>query len=385
MKIGSSTVLLASAHTSVQSREQTTSLRAWRSSPGSTDADPSARSGLSARGDYAKDLRPNSRRHVDVPAQANAGESKQVDDSDENDALDPRTRLLKLMVERMTGQKIHLLSGRELKSRIEHAPTTAGRSPAAPASVANQSVGFGAELRYHESVQESETTVFAAKGTVVTTDGKAISFKLDIAMQREYASETDVRALFGDAARRATDPLVVNFDGNAAGLTGGRFEFDLDADGSEESLSKLGAGSAFLWLDQNGNGAVDDGSELFGTRSGDGFADLAAYDADSNGWIDEADPVYDQLGLWMQSETGQGAVATLRQKDIGAIYLGSAATSFDLKDAANGLQGIVRRTGVYLSESGAAGSVQQVDLVPENLPSGPPVPAAAAAESAEVQ
>lgn len=42
-----------------------------------------------------------------------------------------------------------------------------------------------------------------------------------------------------------------------------------------------------LSLDQNGNGEIDNGTELFGTKSGDGFADLARYDLDYNGWIDE--------------------------------------------------------------------------------------------------
>ena len=54
----------------------------------------------------------------------------------------------------------------------------------------------------------------------------------------------------------------------------------------------LGSGSGFLALDKNGNGKIDDGSELFGTKSGDGFADLAEYDSDGNGWIDEKGRVY---------------------------------------------------------------------------------------------
>ena len=47
------------------------------------------------------------------------------------------------------------------------------------------------------------------------------------------------------------------------------FKFDLDADGREDEISMLGKGSGFLALDKNGNGKIDDGSELFGTKSGD--------------------------------------------------------------------------------------------------------------------
>ncbi len=37
---------------------------------------------------------------------------------------------------------------------------------------------------------------------------------------------------------------------------------------------------------------INDGSELFGTSSGDGFKDLATYDEDENGWIDENDSIF---------------------------------------------------------------------------------------------
>ena len=68
------------------------------------------------------------------------------------------------------------------------------------------------------------------------------------------------------------------------------FYFDLDADGEEEEISML-KGSGYLALDKNEDGIINDGSELFGTGNGDGFADLARYDEDGNGWIDENDSI----------------------------------------------------------------------------------------------
>ena len=41
-------------------------------------------------------------------------------------------------------------------------------------------------------------------------------------------------------------------------------------------------GNAFLSLDKNSDGIINDGSELFGAASGNGFADLAKYDEDGN-------------------------------------------------------------------------------------------------------
>ena len=60
----------------------------------------------------------------------------------------------------------------------------------------------------------------------------------------------------------------------------------------------MAANSAYLAIDANNDGLINDGSELFGTRSGDGFADLAKLDSDGNRWLDEADSQFDRLRIW---------------------------------------------------------------------------------------
>jgi hypothetical protein len=117
------------------------------------------------------------------------------------------------------------------------------------------------------------------------------------------------------------------------------------------------AGSGFLAIDRNQDGKVNDGSELFGPRTGNGFAELAAYDSDGNGWIDENDPVFSDLKVWTQ-----GGLYSLKDMGIGAISTESVETPFAIKDSANNLQGNVRGSGVYLSEDGDAGAAEQVDL-----------------------
>ena len=71
----------------------------------------------------------------------------------------------------------------------------------------------------------------------------------------------------------------------------------------------LGEGSGFLVLDAVAGGSNP--AQLFGPTDGDGFADLAAYDSDANGWIDEADPVFSRLGVWTPDAEGGGAVPSL--------------------------------------------------------------------------
>lgn len=209
-----------------------------------------------------------------------------------------------------------------------------------------------------ESISEHERTQVEGSGLIRTADGKSIDFSLTLDMCRDYSCE---RKYEESGKVVLHDPLVINFDGQAADLGGERFAFDLDSDGKVERLPGLGVGSGFLVLDRNGNGRVDDGGELFGAASGDGFADLAELDADRNGWLDEADPDFARLQVWAGGED-RGALAGLGEKGVGALWLGAADSPFALKDKANRLLGEIRATGVYLAEDGRVGSLQQVDL-----------------------
>ena len=124
-----------------------------------------------------------------------------------------------------------------------------------------------------------------------------------------------------------------------------------------------GEGSGFLALDKNNDGKINDGSELFGTKSGDGFKDLARYDEDHNGWIDENDSVFSKLKVWMKDEDGKDILLDLKRADVGAIYLGNADTQYSLKDDNHRLNAEVKKTGIYLKESsGAVGTVNHLDL-----------------------
>lgn len=158
------------------------------------------------------------------------------------------------------------------------------------------------------------------------------------------------------------DPLVINLDGNIADLSDQTFLFDIDGDGKEDEINRLGAGSGFLALDKNGDGIINDGSELFGTKSGNGFADLAAYDTDHNGFIDEGDEIWDKLKIWVMDENGNQQLYSLAEKGIGAICLQNASTNYTLADDQNEAKGMVRRTGVFLYENGNVGTVQHVDM-----------------------
>jgi hypothetical protein len=107
-------------------------------------------------------------------------------------------------------------------------------------------------------------------------------------------------------------PVIVDVQGNGFQLTDAKdgVRFDITGTGNPELLSWTRAGSddAFLALDRNGNGLIDNGGELFGNftlqpapldgRERNGFWALTGFDSNGDGKIDKQDPVFSNLRLW---------------------------------------------------------------------------------------
>lgn len=210
-------------------------------------------------------------------------------------------------------------------------------------------------------MEEKENTAFTSEGTVVTADGRNISFGITMEMSRSFTESSEF-CNFSQYEQILTDPLIINLDTDAAGISDMKFLFDLDADGTKEEISTLSESSGYLALDKNGDGIINDGSELFGPATGNGFSELASFDSDHNGWIDEADEIYEKLKVWTKDSSGRDVLLSLKNANVGAISLGSAKTEFSLTDEDDDLHGQVRSTGIYLKENGEAGTIQQVDF-----------------------
>jgi len=208
--------------------------------------------------------------------------------------------------------------------------------------------------------RETEAMSFSTTGTVQTADGREISFNMEVGMSRsfyeEYASE------YISKVNPLLDPLVIQLEGSPRTVSDQKFYFDLDCDGEEEEISTLTAGNGFLALDKNGDGIINDGSELFGALSGNGFTDLSEYDLDENGWIDEADEIFQKLRIWAVDESGNRTLYTLKEVGVGAICLKNQGTEYSMTNDNNEVQGQLRRSGFFLRENGSMGMMQQVDL-----------------------
>ena len=208
--------------------------------------------------------------------------------------------------------------------------------------------------------QEKESTSFSTVGTVRTGDGREINFNINVGMSRSF--EERYREQLDLASFTFCDPLVINLDTDAVELTDQTMFFDIDADGTPDEVAGPGSGSGYLALDKNGDGIINDGSELFGTKSGNGFADLAQYDEDGNGWIDENDAIWDKLKIWMKDENGNDVLYKLSEKGVGAICLQNVSTDYTQKSQTGQTLGAVRYSGAFLYENGDCGTIQHVDI-----------------------
>lgn len=335
MKIEQSEVSLLSSHKKSRELYESESLERWNREE---DAPERLR-----RGDRLELTDDFKRFHKPI------GEIEKLED-EIDESFDPKLMAIVRALEALTGKKINI----SFMHRLKEAQSMGNIDAKNAENTEPERLGWGVDYNYEKTEIKKESLEFWASGNVKTADGKSIDFSLGFSMKQESRLHESLSFKAGDAL---IDPLVLNFGGDVVTISEVKHNFDLDLDGKSEEFSFVGSGSGFLALDKNKDGIINDGSELFGPKSGNGFNDLKAYDSDNNGWIDENDEVFEQLFIWTKDADSTEHLYSLKDKDVGALYLDSAKTPFDLNRA------MMRESSVYLKESGGVGTLQELDLV----------------------
>jgi len=145
----------------------------------------------------------------------------------------------------------------------------------------------GAQIAFKASIAEMHAKL--KNGEEVSASSLIVSFK----------------ARFDEVIKHA-DPLILDLNGNGqidTTTVEDGHRFDIRGDGKDVQVATVDRGDAYLALDRNGNGLIDDGSELFGDQHSapHGFAELAKYDRNHDGQINELDDVYKKLQAYFDA------------------------------------------------------------------------------------
>ena len=167
------------------------------------------------------------------------------------------------------------------------------------------------------------------------------------------------------------DPLVLDLDGDGIetvasnGLAGALF--DQNGDGIRTATGWVKSDDGILVRDINGNGTIDNGSEVFGDSTAlaaggtaaDGFAALSGIDSNGDGVVNSADANFSQLQIWrdlnQNGVSDAGELFTLQQSGIQSLNT-AAANATPIAVAG----GILAETGSYMRTDGTVSTMGDV-------------------------
>lgn len=185
-----------------------------------------------------------------------------------------------------------------------------------------------------------------------------------------------IKDLFG-TAEEVRSPLVVDLDGDGVETVtaeGGVY-FDHDANGFKENSGWVGQDDGILVRDINGNGTIDNGTELFGNNSVlssgekavNGFEALKDLDDNNDGIFDHNDKAWNEVKIWKDANgngiVDEGELLTPEQAGIAGINL-----DYDNQENVDENGNAHKQTGTFIKTDGTTGTITDVwfDTNPED-------------------
>ncbi|MCP4410961.1 MAG: hypothetical protein GY808_00070, partial [Gammaproteobacteria bacterium] len=173
-----------------------------------------------------------------------------------------------------------------------------------------------------------------------------------------------------EAVIQRRDPLILDLDGDGIELSdvnGSDTRFDLDANGFAETTAWVSPDDGLLVLDRNGNGVIDDGTELFGDQTpisggiaSSGFAALSDLDLNADGVIDASDQQFSEIRIWQDINqdgySDDSELFSLQEIGISSINLNPSESG----QVVNG--NTIIRTSSFTRSDGATGEIGDISL-----------------------
>jgi len=263
-----------------------------------------------------------------------------------------------------------------LKARFEkllnqaRGGTTSDVEPATAEVSAGSPVAVAAESAAMVGSSTSGTISAGRQSQALTTEemsaslARRNSYELNLKFRQNTSVEERIGISLEELGIKKVDPLVLDLDGKGIQLTeaGKGAIFDVTADGKLDSTAWVKGNTALLTYDRNGNGVIDNGSELFGDQNGaaDGFEELGKYDTNGDRKITILDPIFKALKLYRDlngdGKMSKNEFSTLSELGIKALNLNFMRASADI----NGNSLILN--GSFEREDGSTGQLADVLL-----------------------
>ncbi|RXJ57593.1 hypothetical protein [Candidatus Marinarcus aquaticus] len=278
--------------------------------------------------------------------------------------LSARELMMKIMLELILQR---LLGGKSIKmypKNEESVACSCNQTPVNQQKSLKIAVYHKVEIERTIEYSKKQSIDFSTQATVKTAD-KEITVDLELSFSQEFYERHKESLHFEEIS--FIDPLVIQYDQSCHAfdmidekIT---FMFDINSDESCEEIPLLKDGNGFLVLDKNDNGMIDNGNEMFGPNTNDGFSELAAYDEDGNNWIDENDSIFDQLRIWTKTSENEDQLLALGQVGIGALYLTPSEANITIDKSVNESLAHLKSNSIYLKEDGTAGVISALDFI----------------------
>lgn len=222
------------------------------------------------------------------------------------------------------------------------------------------------EVKIEKTIEYSRSDAIAFNTqAVIKTKDKEFNIDLEYSYTKAFFEQHKETLEFEESS--FLDPLVIQYDGSATAFDTlsdtMSFKFDLKNNEMLLDLPALKKGNGFLVLDKNHNGEIDNGSELFGPSTNNGFEELRAFDSDGNNWIDENDPIFNDLLIWSKNDAGEDTLVGLGQSGIGALYLTEVKSAFTYNKSVNESVAQLKSSSIFLREDGTAGLLSSLDFI----------------------
>ncbi len=164
------------------------------------------------------------------------------------------------------------------------------------------------------------------------------------------------------------DPLILDLDGDGIETTrlGDRLAFfDYDGDETAELTGFVGGNDGLLAIDKNGDGQINNLSEVFGNRGISGFEELAQLDENNDGVVDANDSQFSSLRVFKDTnengKTDEGELLTLEEAGVASLSTGFTEVNEDN----NG--NLIKERGSFTRTDGTTAELADVEFQVNSL------------------